>query len=80
MPQSRRSSSSSDEGINDSITLDGQKEKANLSQQELNTPARATGGLGDTHPNRRLSEATRRVFARKFHEMGSKEPEELLLL
>ncbi|OJJ52084.1 hypothetical protein ASPSYDRAFT_138079 [Aspergillus sydowii CBS 593.65] len=31
------------------------------------------------HPNRRLSEASRRMFARKMHEMGE-EPEEVLLL
>ncbi|BCS29654.1 uncharacterized protein APUU_71224A [Aspergillus puulaauensis] len=32
-----------------------------------------------THPNRRMSEASRRIFARKMHEMGE-EPEEVLLL
>ncbi|KAL2841166.1 hypothetical protein BJY01DRAFT_217900 [Aspergillus pseudoustus] len=32
------------------------------------------------HQHRRLSEASRRMFARKMHEMGEEEPEELLLL
>ncbi|KAL3462806.1 hypothetical protein BJX64DRAFT_258613 [Aspergillus heterothallicus] len=32
------------------------------------------------HPHRRLSERSRLMFARKMHEMGEEEPEELLLL